>query len=619
MFIKIGEYIELSVNAVQDASTVIPMMDKDILEKFQKFASNLKKIAPKADDFLYFSAVMMHAAESSAINDDGTPKLNARGEIIQVGWDNSNDSWRWQTNDPSIRPFKNNNGDIFPENQLIKAHKKWIGKPLCVDHKSSSVDHTRGFIVDTYYDRHLKRVIALCALDKANYPDLARKVATKMQTSVSMGVGVGRAICTDCARVARTEADFCDHMRHKTSYGEINIDLNPIELSIVVNGADPKAHIKHIIAAANNMNTYLENKQKELEKLASNNFQANLTFEIKPEGNLSTDPGKITNISISSKDINDFRSDIEKAIEEYKNLQNSLLPEEKESQNSDDKVLLETPSADSGLSPPHARFAQDEISNIKQAIETKFHSLKESLDKLSNRLQKTQEEHMSDANINKQGYFQGGGGVNEPTPGQPKYSKDPLNEKLRDHEDKQMVGQDGFPGVGPVDGMHDSPDSADVKNELERKKMLARAQSEERALRRQAIVNLAKKALEDKKAYFQNGLEKNNVNTPAPHQVKYQIDKLNEQLRDHEDKQMVGQKPFPNVGPVDGMHPSPNSADVSDELKRKEMLRRASLRARFVKANNNDGSQNLGKSAWEVFMGDKHTSELQSQSNLVCR
>ena len=45
-----------------------------------------------------------------------------------------------------------------------------------MDHKSSSVDHVRGFIVDTYYDRTLKRVIALCALDKAGYPQLARQI-----------------------------------------------------------------------------------------------------------------------------------------------------------------------------------------------------------------------------------------------------------------------------------------------------------------------------------------------------------------------------------------------------------------------------------------------------------
>lgn len=126
-------------------------------------------------------------------------------------------------------------GDIFPEVELLKAYKKWVGKPLCIDHKSSSVDHTRGFIVDTYYDHKLKRVVALCALDAKNYPELAHKVKTGYSHSVSMGTGVGTAICYDCGKLARVEKDFCDHMRYKTTYGEINLDLNPIELSIVVN------------------------------------------------------------------------------------------------------------------------------------------------------------------------------------------------------------------------------------------------------------------------------------------------------------------------------------------------------------------------------------------------
>ena len=69
---------------------------------------------------------------------------------------------------------------------------------------------------------------------------------------------------------------------------------------------------------------------------------------------------------------------------------------------------------------------------------------------------------------------------------------------------------------------------------------------------------------------------------------------------------MVGQSPFPGVGPVDGLHPSPSSADPKDELKRKEMLARASLSARFVKLPQRRRWQtNKAKSAWEVFIGDK--------------
>src|ERR1019366_1094142 len=282
-FRKQGEHIGFGPTDIQSAESVIPMIDSGFLENFQKIAAGLKRIAPKADDFLYFSAVMMHAAEASLINEDGTPKLNKRGDAVEAHWDKistyNGESLKWASNDPSVKPYKNSNGDIFPELELIKAYKKWIGKPLCIDHKSSSVDHVRGFIVDTVYDRNLKRVIALCALDKHNYPDLARKVSTGYSNSVSMGTAVEKAICYDCGTVARQERDFCKHMISKSCYGEINVGLNPIELSIVVNGADAAAKIKHIIAAAQNLNSYVEEKEQELKKLAERTYSATISTD----------------------------------------------------------------------------------------------------------------------------------------------------------------------------------------------------------------------------------------------------------------------------------------------------------------------------------------------------
>ncbi len=619
MFIKIGENIEIS--RVESSDSCIPAVSQDILDQFKKTANSIKKIAPKAEDFLYFSAVMMHAAEASALNEDGTPKLNAKGEIVSVGWDKSNNTWKWHSNDPSIRPYKNSNGDIFPEEELVKAYKKWVHKPLCIDHKSSSVDHVRGFIVDTYYDRNLKRVIALCALDKHNYPDLARKVATGYSSSVSMGTAVGRAICSDCARVARAEPDFCDHMKRKTCYGEINLDLSPIELSIVVNGADPKAHIKHIIAAANTLNTYVDNKSKELNKLADKMFSANINFSDVDRDNNAA-PGvasnidsETTNFSIQSNDINKFKAELAQILKRLNSIVNSAEDLKSTENSEDEEVLEETDELDSiedelnssdgqSLAPPHARFASNnsaddiaELYSLASVIESKLNSMKDSLDKLSINFTNKKEENMS-RDMNKRAYFQGGGGVNEPTPGQVKYPKDGLNEDLRTSSDKQMVGQ---MDTGPVDGMHPGTESSGM-SELERKKMLARAEAEERALRRTAIVNLARQALEDKKAYFQGG---GGVNEPTPGKVKYPADRLQEDLREDGDKQMVGQKPFPGVGDVEGLHPSPASSGTQDELKRKQMLSRAGLRARFVKAANNDGSHNLGRSTWEVFLGDK--------------
>lgn len=613
-FLKLGEAIEIQPSSMEEFSSVEPMIDQAVMANFSKFAEKLKRIAPKAEDFLYFSAVIIHAAEASLVNEDGTPRMTAKGEVAKAHWDKSGGTWRWKANHSSIQPYKNSNGDIFPEEELVKAYKKWVGKPLCIDHKSSSVDHVRGFIVDTYYDRKSKRVIALCALDKFNYPDLARKVATGYSNSVSMGTAVGKAICSDCAQVAKSEADFCKCMRNRTRYGEINIDLNPIELSIVVNGADPQAKIKDVIAAAETLNSYIDSKEAEIKKLADfkYNIQINFSDPDKQEG------GKSGSVSLESSSIDDLKSQVEKAFEDFRK-----ITEDKENlskNTTNDSTLGETasspamnesemPGTDQSIAPPSDRM---EVGGMKQLddqmiiIKSKLDSMQKDFEKLAQQFtgSNKQEEIMAGNkdNINKKAYFQGAGGVNEPTPGQVKYEKDPLQDHLRDKEDKQMVGQSPFPDVGPVDGMYPGYESFD-KGELERKKMLARAEAEQRALKRQSTAEAVKTRLgKIKEAYFQGGGEENE---PTPGKQKYPVDKLQEHDRDKEDKQMVGQKPFPGVGDPEGLHPSPESADQKDELKRKEMLQRASLKARFVKAAKADGTLDHGKCTWEVFSGDK--------------
>ncbi len=612
VFIKIGSPIEISPSNIQTLDSVIPAIGEEVLAEMKKYATELKRIAPKADDFLYFAAVMLHAAEASTINEDGTPKLTRQGEKVQAHWDTSNGTWRWVCNDPTIKSYKNSNGDIFPEVELIKAYKKWVGKPLCIDHKSSSVDHVRGFIVDTYYDLNLKRVVGLCALDKKNYPDLARKVETQYSNSVSMGTAVERAICYDCGTVARTEHDFCNHMRTKSGYGEINIGLNPMELSIVVNGADPAAKIKHVIAMANTLSAYVEAKEKELKKIAED-YSASINFT-------SSDEKEDLHVNIRAADLEELRQNINEAIDNYKKLELSSENEENIEKDTNQTAFnqssstfamqeSEIPGSDYSDAPPHARYASTEdlekkLSFIKSSIENKLNKMQEDLNKLANifALKGNKEENMSGNkdNMNKKGYFQGGGDVNEPTPGTKKYPVDPLQDDLRDSGDKQMVGQKPFPEVGAVDSLYPGNDSTSASSELERKKMLARAEADQRALRRAAAVSKAKEVI----AYHNNGENDSNPNSPSLGKTKYKPDPTEVQLREKEDKQMVGQKPFPEVGSVDGLHPSPDSVEQRDELKRKEMLSRAGLNARFIKVVAQDGSLDKANSSWEVYNGD---------------
>lgn len=157
------------------------------------------------------------------------------------------------------------NCDIFPEIELKKAASKWIGMPLCKDHESSSVDGIRGIILDTYYDDKMKQVIGLCALDRVNYADLARKVETGIVRYGSMGTAVETSVCSDCQNFAKTANEYCAHVKGRTAWGEINVGLKPIEYSLVVQPAEPGAILLRCIAS-------LQDYKKEFINYGVDNF-----------------------------------------------------------------------------------------------------------------------------------------------------------------------------------------------------------------------------------------------------------------------------------------------------------------------------------------------------------
>lgn len=550
--IKRGESVQLKTERVYESEHLIPGIfskvsdDSEMLIQFKKFAEELRQIAPKAKDFLYFSAIMMHAAEAALLDQDGTLKKDANGKELISSWDKHGESWRWNCSDPNVKPYKNSNNDIFPEEELIKAHKKWVGRPLCLDHKSSSVDMIRGVIVDTYYDRNKKRVVALCALDKINYPDLARKVSTGVAASVSMGTAVGKAICTEngCHRVARVEADFCDHMRKKSGYGEINIDLSPIELSIVVNGADPQAKIRYIVAAADSIAKYINMKQNELHKLAEDETR---DIELSEEALSGLDEIRSLLLTVQQK------------IEQLKGNEEA-----------------EQARHESGTKTPVVEAAEDltfkQIVPMINSITQKLGQLDEKFNKLvAKDTQMTQ----------KNAYFQGAGGVNEPTPGKPKYEKEEAD-SIRNNQDKHMESPQD---TGPVDGLFPG-------DEQKKKELLRAAEVQQRELKRQAALKRVSEVLQ-KGAYYQGA---GGVNEPTPGKPKYPKEEA-DKIRNTEDKQQVGAPPFPGVGKLDGLY--------DKDLENKKKLLRAKLTAKFIKAAKSDGTLDQGESRWQVYADDK--------------
>jgi hypothetical protein len=655
------------INALLFAPETAEAVEEEARQRFIKFAAQLRKVAPKASDFLYFSAVMLHAAEAALIDQEtGEPLKSKDGKPVTAEWlvDSKKGSWKWKCSDQEIRPYKNNNGDIFPETELKKAYRKWVGRPLCKDHQSSSVDGIRGIIVDTVYDDKFKRVIGLCALDKINYPDLARKVSTGYANNVSMGTAVGRSICYECGNVAKVEADYCIHVRGRTTYGEINIDLSPIELSLVVTGADPRAQLRSVIAS---LNKYSEEKQDRIDELRKAGCVTIGEFDrlaAELEDLRNTVKGLDATL-VKSAAIDPEKRKEALELSEILSRSPGLSPQTKEKLTRTIEDLLQPETEE--IVPPYgmtgsktmggekAQVGRDETGTPPEyalenrenrlasanELELQIKTINDKLGAMQNALRDLAK-GVQEARINKEGqkmsdkklreraaarratfqkaaYFQGGGGLNEPQT----YPVDPMNDKLKTDGDKQMEGQGMEPGN---DGLHPGYDSFGMSEEALKQK-LSRAELEERKLRRHAVLATAegeKKVYElngkkyvaegdklvelkaedapatKKEAYFQGG---GGLNEPSkPGTPKYPVDPMNDKLKTDGDKQMEGQGMEPGN---DGLHPGYQS--YGDELKLKEKLLRADekLRAKFVVAYKNDEGTVIDKdnSRWEIYAG----------------
>jgi hypothetical protein len=278
------------------------------------------------------------------------------------------------------------------------------------------------------------------------------------------------------------------------------------------------------------------------------------------------------------------------------------------------------------------RFASDvntQVCSINTKLDAMRHALRDLAEGVQKKANNKEEQRMSDklreraaarrAMFQKSAYFQGGGGVNEPQV----YPKDPMAESVRNNEDKQMVGE----------GMEMGNDGL-AGNDLGLKQKLLRAEEELRKLRRQALVSsgegvvtttdgkklvpttgtdgkvtykeVTSGAADDAeqnsideaverylKAYFQGG---GGVNEP---QV-YPKDPMAENVRNKEDKQMVGE----------GMEMG-NDGLAGDDLSLKQKL----LRAKFIAHFKNDEKTVLNKEAsrWVVYKGTKPILEVSGK------
>lgn len=159
----------------------------------------------------------------------------------------------------------NQNFDGFPSEELKKAYKSFVGRPVFVNHSNHDPSRARGRVVASQYfeDGNDKYIELVMEVDAKNYPKLAAEIEAGRIDSVSMGCDVQESICSYCGNVAKTGADFCDHILHskgqllprESSDGEYESvlvyeecrGLNFFEISYVFDPADETAVMSEVI------------------------------------------------------------------------------------------------------------------------------------------------------------------------------------------------------------------------------------------------------------------------------------------------------------------------------------------------------------------------------------
>jgi hypothetical protein len=135
----------------------------------------------------------------------------------------------------------NKNHDGWPSDELQRAYRTFIGKPIFVDHHNSDPKKARGVIVDAalhveddtktssldpYYasegvdPAHLPPtwIELLLEVDAKKFPRLAKAVVSGDIDGVSMGANVEYSVCSHCGNTAHTPEEFCKHVLSKGAY-----------------------------------------------------------------------------------------------------------------------------------------------------------------------------------------------------------------------------------------------------------------------------------------------------------------------------------------------------------------------------------------------------------------
>jgi hypothetical protein len=113
----------------------------------------------------------------------------------------------------------NDNFDEFPAEEIEKAYRTFVGKPVFVNHVNDNHRRARGVIIDAalHQDKNPDGTPdtwaeVLMEIDAVRFPRLAKAILAGDVDRTSMGCDVERSVCSVCNNEARTPADYCSHI-----------------------------------------------------------------------------------------------------------------------------------------------------------------------------------------------------------------------------------------------------------------------------------------------------------------------------------------------------------------------------------------------------------------------
>ena len=113
----------------------------------------------------------------------------------------------------------NDNFDEFPAEEIKRAYRTFVGKPVFVNHHNANHRRARGIIIDAVLHEDINPdgspdtwAEVLMEVDAVRFPRLAEAVIAGDIARTSMGTDVEYSVCTACGNKAYTPAEYCQHI-----------------------------------------------------------------------------------------------------------------------------------------------------------------------------------------------------------------------------------------------------------------------------------------------------------------------------------------------------------------------------------------------------------------------